>query len=461
MKQNTVSIFGIFPENLDDVWSGVRRWMPSVKVAWRDNFEDSREALVVVKPNWIQEGKEDNDQDWLPLITHPDLILGVVAGVSAEVCSKGTICVCDAPHGYADFEGIVSRGDVGNRIQRLAVTCENRKIEILDLRREVQIRREGVVVDRQVVPDDPRGYVRFDLGADSLFFGFGGEGRYYGSDYDSGVVNIHHRGLVQEYLLSGTAVKCNLFVNIPRLKTHKKTGITCALKSLVGINGDKNWLPHFTQGMHGQDGDEFALRGSVQRFEGSLKRRLQRLAVRYPLIGTSVLRWARKAGMLVLGDSDIAIRSGDWQGNDTCWRMVLDLNRALLYGNPDGTMRKAGHAKPTLIVVDGVVGGEGNGPLSPDPVPSNVVVCGVNPAAVDAVCCKLMGFDPDAVPIVREAFSPHRWPIADFDLSEIEVYDDRDGKMIALDEVRPAIAGGFRPHFGWPALNHRQDELPD
>ena len=48
-----------------------------------------------------------------------------------------------------------------------------------------------------------------------------------------------------------------------------------------------------------------------------------------------------EAGMRVLGDSRTTIRNGDWQGNDTCWRMALDLNRALLYGNPDGTWRDA------------------------------------------------------------------------------------------------------------------------
>ena len=30
---------------------------------------------------------------------------------------------------------------------------------------------------------------------------------------------------------------------------------------------------------------------------------------------------------------------GGWFGNDTCWRMVLDLNRVLRYGAGDGTMR--------------------------------------------------------------------------------------------------------------------------
>jgi hypothetical protein len=41
----------------------------------------------------------------------------------------------------------------------------------------------------------------------------------------------------------------------------------------------------------------------------------------------------------ILGETGKVIRSGNWHGNDTIWRMILDLNKILLYGNPDGTMR--------------------------------------------------------------------------------------------------------------------------
>src|SRR5690606_2650770 len=48
-----------------------------------------------------------------------------------------------------------------------------------------------------------------------------------------------------------------LVINLPKLKTHKKTGVTLSLKNLVGINGDKNWLPHHSLGSVGEGGDEF------------------------------------------------------------------------------------------------------------------------------------------------------------------------------------------------------------
>jgi uncharacterized protein (DUF362 family) len=132
--------------------------------------------------------------------------------------------------------------------------------------------------------------------------------------------------------------------------------------------------------------------------------------------------------------------------------MALDLNRVLMYGNPDGTFREAAHPKPYLTIVDGVVGGEGNGPLDPDPVTSRVLICSDNPGEADAVAAKLMGFAIDRLSIVREAFTEHRWPIAKGRTSDIQVYDSRIAKQVALDDIEPALPGGFRPHFGWPGI---------
>ena len=117
-------------------------------------------------------------------------------------------------------------------------------------------------------------------------------------------------------------------------------------------------------------------------------------------------------------------------------------------------MREANAPKPYLGIVDGIIGGEGNGPLCPDAVSSGVLIAGDNPAELDAVACRLMGFEPAAVPLVREAFDlEHRWPIARCPMAEVRVWDERVQAEISLSAVSPAIAGGFRPHFGWTNLN--------
>jgi uncharacterized protein (DUF362 family) len=410
--------------------------------------------LVVVKPNWIQESHERLPDVWEPVITHPRVVSVVVETLADRMGGRGTICVCDAPHTHADFQEIVARGDLLPQLDRIRLRWPELAIEVLDLRRERWILEEGVVVERRLNGEDPRGYVRLNLGRDSLFHGHRGEGRYYGADYDAGVVNAHHRGEVHEYLIAGSPMACDLFVNLPKLKTHKKTGITCCLKNLVGVNGDKNWLPHHTESTPERGGDEFPSGSLSREIESRIKHAGRRLAHSAPGLGTWMYRKARRVGVRTLGDSDRVIRNGNWHGNDTCWRMALDLNRALLYGARDGSWQDGEiPARHYLAMVDGIVGGEGNGPLCPNPAPSRVLLGGTNPALLDAVAARLMGFQPEDLPIVREAFAPHRWRIAAPPWEDILVADSRRGaREIPYDEIEPALPRGFEPHFGWKTL---------
>lgn len=409
-------------------------------------------TLVVVKPNWIQGSHEYLPDVWEPVITHPTVVISVVETLIELMSSRGTICVCDAPNSYASFDQIIARGELKRRMESLREQRPEMKLEFFDLRREVWIVKEEVIVERRRNISDPRSYVRLNLGTDSLFYGFEGEGRYYGADYDSEVVNLHHHGGTQEYLLAGTPMHCDLFVNLPKLKTHRKTGITCSLKNLVGINGDKNWLPHHTCGSPMDGGDEYAQCSLKNRMESALKEAGRKVALSFPRGGTWAYRKMRNLGKRALGESSTVIRNGNWHGNNTCWRMALDLNRALLYGKPDGTWREAGHPRHYLTIVDGIVGGEGAGPLCPSPVASGVLIAGTNPGAVDSIACKLMRFDPQLIPIVRESFARHRWPISMLSMEEVEVDDRRIGRTIPLNEVAPAVPAGFEPHFGWANL---------
>lgn len=416
-------------------------------------LDDSQKApLVVVKPNWVEDSHLYKKEVWEPIITNPDVILCLLECLAERIVGTATICVCDAPNTYVDFAAILGRGNFKKRFSSLAEKYPRIKFELLDLRREIWITKQDVVVKRLANPEDPRGYVKVNLAQESLFYGHVGEGRFYGADYDSAVVNSHHNGKIQEYLIAGTPIACDLFINVPKMKTHKKTGITCCLKNLVGINGDKNWLPHHTKGSPASHGDEFPRLSFKNRVESYAKQTGRKAALNLPLLGTWIYRKMRNTGKQFLGDSETIIRNGNWSGNDTCWRMALDLNRALLFGNPDGSWRDRFHPKAYLAIVDGIIGGQGNGPLCPDPAQSNVLVAGTNPAEVDAVVAKLMGFNPESIPIIKHAFDANNWPITTNKMSEVRVADGRVGREIGLAEVLPAIEGGFNPHFGWSCL---------
>ncbi|ATW23829.1 DUF362 domain-containing protein [Candidatus Formimonas warabiya] len=59
--------------------------------------------------------------------------------------------------------------------------------------------------------------------------------------------------------------------------------------------------------------------------------------------------------------------------------------------------------KPDFVVIDGIVGGEGYGPLKARPVKSKVIFAGKDPVAVDTIALNFMGFTVEEVPHVKLA----------------------------------------------------------
>ena len=59
--------------------------------------------------------------------------------------------------------------------------------------------------------------------------------------------------------------------------------------------------------------------------------------------------------------------------------------------------------KPSIIVIDGFVGMEGNGPVNGEPVPMDLIIAGTDAVATEAVGCRIMGIDPKQVKHIRRA----------------------------------------------------------
>lgn len=402
---------------------------------------------VVIKPNLVKEHRENDPSEWRSVITDPDLIRVVTEYVAERVTASGRISLCDGPQTDSSFQRIAER----LRLRELAEFVLRRygvSVELIDLRDEEWISEGGVVMDRRPLPGDPEGTVVFNLGRNSAFYGFHGEGRYYGADYDTQVVNAHHCGEVQEYRICATPIKADVFINLPKMKTHKKAGVTLNMKNLVGINADKNWLPHHTVGSPANGGDEFPDERLPRKLERLSVRTAHKLALSLPWLGPRIARELRKAGTAVFGSGHHVIRSGNWYGNDTVWRMVLDLNRCLLYGQGDGRIDPR-RSKRYFCVVDGRIGMEGMGPMQGDPIESGVVVGGTDPAAVDLVCARIMGFDWNRIPTLREALRLPTLPITSVSLTDIQVRSDCPDWNGSFTEIQDREFLRFRPHFGW------------
>jgi uncharacterized protein (DUF362 family) len=404
--------------------------------------------IVLLKPNLVKEIHPRDPQGWIYTLTHGSVIRAVADYVFKALNGDGKIIIADAPQTDSSFVKIISL--LGLDVLADFYKIRGLNLEIVDLRQEEWINLDGIIVDRHKLQGDPNGYVAFDLGDKSEFINHFGE-RYYGADYDADELKRHHSNGHHEYLIAGSAIKCNVFINLPKLKTHKKAGITVNLKNLVGINGDKNWLPHYSVGYPSHGGDQFPEPSFLRKFENWSLEKIRKLALAAPRLGTLVYRQARSAGIVLFGDTEDVIRHGNWYGNDTTWRMCLDLNKIMFYGNLDGSLRDGSlsNRKRFLSIVDGIIGGQGRGPMNPDPMPAGLLLFGINPAVVDAVAAVLMGYDPECIPIVNKAFQCKHYPLIRESWRNISCLSNNPNWSKRLGEINSNMTFQFEPHFGW------------
>ena len=126
--------------------------------------------------------------------------------------------------------------------------------------------------------------------------------------------------------------------------------------------------------------------------------------------------------------------------------MALDLARIAHYADGAGRMLDTPQRR-SLLFVDGVVGGEGEGPLAPLPVRSRVVLFSDNVALGDGAACRLMGFNPRRVPIVREALGVQEYPLVAGSVGPTTVV--YNGEERALESLGRLSRPPFRPPRGW------------
>ncbi len=366
-----------------------------------------RNARVLVKPNLVL---HENEGPWgiEPLVTHSSLIRAVVEGVLRADPSE--VLVGDAPLQGCDFDRLLDVTGLGEWAGAL-VRRDSRFKGVRDFRRTTCVFVNGVRVAAESLQPEER-FVLFDLGRMSLLEPVAdGRDSFRVTCYDPRLLARTHAPGRHQYLVASEVIDADVIVNLPKLKTHKKAGITCALKNLIGINGNKEYLPHHRLGGSRTGGDCYPDKNLIKRaleFTSDQQNMTSSFAVAKVWRGIS-----RPFGRVLRLTGDQLGIEGSWSGNDTIWRTCLDLNRILLYGRPDGTMAEEPQ-RQVLHVVDAVVAGQGDGPLSPQPLPLGLILAGRNAAAVDWIGAHLLGYEPERVSLVREAFGDFQWPIASF-----------------------------------------------
>lgn len=346
---------------------------------------------VVLKPNFVRHhhrlGKPVEC-----VITHGSVIRAVMDYVWIALQGKGEIIVADAPQGDANFQKLITVNGIDKVFEYYSPKATPElMIELRDLRKEWTVYRHGGVIwERVKLQGDPDGYSTVPLDQDSEYIHAKNK-NYYGADYDRDKTRQFHNDKQNRYNIAQTILNADVFISIPKLKVHRKVGVTLNIKNLIGINGEKNYLPHFTVGSPDKGGDEF----SNDTFNNKIDRKLKDYLLwkhhswgKYVYVGWHAI----DKFILRKFQSDQIFVKGDWWGNDTTWRSAVDLTKVVLYADRNGIMQNTPQRR-YFSIIDGIIGGEGEGPLTPDPVHSGLIIGGSNPLLVDIAASTAIGID--------------------------------------------------------------------
>jgi uncharacterized protein (DUF362 family) len=434
---------------LDRERYGTSEWDPLKGIVKRGD-------KVVVKPNFVL-SRHSRGGDLFSIITHPSVLRAVIDYVYKALEGEGSIIIADAPQMDCNFQELMKATQLAG-IQELYSRKFSFQVEIRDLRDfwlDLQPGDTAAYSTRRFpLPGDPMGSVLIDLSKQSAFHGKDNWKSFYGADYTRQETIAHHQGEVQQYVVSKTALDADVFISVPKLKVHKKVGVTLNAKGLVGIVTNKNCLVHYTLGTPEKGGDqfppnlllgreEFLVKSQRLLYDALLSKRDPFLDKVYHVIARAYKKILQPARWGVSPDKRI-LDAGNWYGNDSAWRMVVDLMRIILFADREGRICKAPQRR-IFSFVDGIIGGENDGPLSPDAVASGVVVAGANLLAVDIVGTMLMGLH----------FSKLKWITYLLESRLFGICSERDIEVVSsvpdLSEILETGAGlmRFRPHPGW------------
>ena len=413
---------------------------------------------VVLKPNFVLD-KHYGGGMLECVITQPDVIRAVCDYVYIALKGKGRLVIADAPQGNCDFENLKKNTKVDS-IVAFYEKYADMPVELKDLRQtRYYYNSMGYLQDnsREQLVGDDSGYLIFNLGEYSELNGLAHESRIYGADYDRSITLTHHNNSEMsgkhEYCIAKTIMDADVIISMPKVKVHRKAGVTLNLKNMVGINGNKNYLPHYRIGLNVDGGDEYMDLTKVQRkveyfhrwFVEHFLVNPNHFDVLLSKLERMIYFVWKKVGYRKTSQN--LISAGDWYGNDTIWRTVLDLNKILLYGDRQGHMQDVPQRR-FISIMDGIIGGENEGPLVPSPKKAGFICIGFNPLLADCAVARIMGFDINKIPKLKYAFAISDFPITDMRYENIEIFSNILEYTCAIEDATNRFLD-FQPSKGW------------
>lgn len=363
----------------------------SGKVLTKENLSGKK---ILLKPNWVKHSYLPFDD--ICLRTQDDFLIAVLEWVLSK--KPASVVIGDAPIQGCRWEKVVTEKLI-NKIEMLAAKYSIAVI-IKDFRRVVfDTATNNIDVERNALSE----YVIFDVGKKSYLepVTSAEKNLFRVSQYNPDKFIATHKPGMHKYCITKELFESDIVISLPKVKTHQKAGITCALKNIVGLNGDKDFLPHHRIGGTGMGGDSYPGNNKLRYWaELALDNANRKKGKRIYWF------WIRLSSLLwkISLPTKQHQPSAAWFGNDTTWRMVMDLNLIVNYGRADGTLADTPQ-RFLYSFCDGIVGGQGDGPLKPDPLNLGLV-CFTNDSATADICmAKMMGLSINDIPLLMAAKS--------------------------------------------------------
>ncbi len=401
---------------------------------------------VFIKPNMVDHRHRFGGDRW-SVVTHPSVVRAVAEYAAIALDGRGRILVGDNPHVDCRFEVLADlyRPDL---LRRHFAEVHGVAFELRDLRffHVPDLRDYGYELGRRPLPGDPSGTVEVDLGRASLL----DEVPWWllRGTYQERLGTIRaHLGGHHRYVFSRSIFDADVLISIPKLKAHAKVGATLAIKGLIGTIADKNGLVHWRIGYPAFGGDEYPPPGDRADYAKLYAQHALRAATPSRLY----FHARRRLGDTALGHAyrratrceaqRLRMLRGAWEGNDTIWRMTVDVYQALV-----GDVSGQRGPMEMLSVIDGVMAGDTDGPHFPDPRPCGLLLAGRDLLEVDLVALRLMDFRLDTVRYLR-----HLAGARGLDPARIAVVSASypAGDFFAPDRRHLS----FKPPHRWPSLS--------
>jgi uncharacterized protein (DUF362 family) len=428
---------------LDDANFGKAHWNPLTGfVKPGDN--------VVIKPNLVFHSFELQDRDRVRCtITNGSIIRAVLDYVIIALEGKGSIVIADAPIEAADFDAIL---DYTGIREMIAFVKQYTGVDICyrDLRvRRVLKDKAGVRNGSIDLHGDPLGLVEINLGEDSYFNDLDKDKQNYLTvadwtidhenpmDNTKGMTNIYHGKGLHKYKISKTYLNADAIISIGKMKTHKKAGVTLSMKNFIGICPTKECMPHHRAGMP-PEGDAFPF------YPGKIKMKIKKYItlLKYK---TYIRRFISVCVKPIIyrftsPDAFIPVQQGNWHGNDTLWRTILDLNKIIRYADKHGIV-SSGKKRRLFFLIDGIIAGEGDGPLQNKPKRAGLIAASDTSPQLDSLLATIMGYDAKKIPHIIMAEKKKAFDVSS---NDDQIYSN----VLNLNSINMK----FKTPIGWKVL---------